>query len=100
MAVVVMLVSAFLCVAPVATDPSVKYLIAIGFVVVAFIVYYFVVYKQYQPNMGLLTIQQMLLSINCNFVLDKFTYFVQVLLTVVPPSDGNDEINGQQKKPS
>lgn len=52
MAVVVMLVSAFLCVAPIATDPSIKYFIAIGFVVVAFLVYYFVVYKKYQPNMG------------------------------------------------
>lgn len=63
MAVVVMLVSAFLCVAPVATDPSVKYLIAIGFVVVAFIVYYFVVYKQYQPNMGLLSKKGMFYSL-------------------------------------
>lgn len=52
MAIVVMLVSAFLCIAPIATDPSVKYFIAIGFVVVAFLVYYFVVYKRYQPNMG------------------------------------------------
>lgn len=53
MAVLVMLISLCLCVIPLVTDPSVKYLIAIGFVVISLVVYYFIVYKRHHlPYMG------------------------------------------------
>lgn len=35
---------------------------------------------------------------NYSFILDKFTYIVQVLLTVVPPSAGSEEATEHPKK--
>lgn len=49
-AVLVVLLSLFLLVTPLATNPSPKYFIAVGSVVLAFVLYVFIVYKHLQPK--------------------------------------------------
>ncbi|KAK4877142.1 hypothetical protein RN001_009648 [Aquatica leii] len=61
------LVAIFLAVIPMITDPSTKYLGAIGFMVLGAFVYYWFVYKRNRPR-----------------IMNKITYWIQVLLQVVP----------------
>lgn len=49
-AVLVVLMSLFLSITPLITNPSPKYFIAVGSVVLAIIIYFLIVYKQYQPK--------------------------------------------------
>ncbi|KAF5280552.1 hypothetical protein FQR65_LT00303 [Abscondita terminalis] len=69
----IMLVAIFLAVIPMITDPSPKYLFAIGFMVIGVFVYYWFVYKRRRPR-----------------IMDNFTYFIQVLMEVVPGQTHED----------
>ncbi|XP_073950791.1 b(0,+)-type amino acid transporter 1-like isoform X2 [Choristoneura fumiferana] len=66
----VLLVAIFLSVLPIAHDPSVKYLMAIGFILIGFIVYTVFVYYKKTPTA----------------ILKKLTLFTQIMLQSVPPS--------------
>ncbi|KAB0796655.1 hypothetical protein PPYR_10716 [Photinus pyralis] len=69
----IMLVAVFLAVIPMVTDPSVKYLFAIGFMLLGAFVYYGFVYRKNRPR-----------------IMDKITYAVQVLFEVVPVDSHED----------
>lgn len=69
----IMLVAIFLAVIPMVTDPSVKYLFAVGFMVLGAFVYYGFVYRRNRPR-----------------IMDKFTYAIQVLFEVVPVDTHED----------
>lgn len=49
-AVFVLLVAVFLSVVPIITDPSPKYLFAVGFILLGVLVYYWFVYKRHVPR--------------------------------------------------
>ncbi|KAJ0173834.1 hypothetical protein K1T71_010983 [Dendrolimus kikuchii] len=70
----VLLVAIFLSILPIVHDPSVKYLMAIGFIVLGVAVYTFFVYHKKTPSS----------------LLRKFTFLTQVLLESVPPSNHED----------
>lgn len=71
-----------MCVTPLVTDPSPKYFIAVGSVILAIIIYFFIVYKRYQPKwMG----KYIFNSVNNHFdnlFIGNATFLVQVLLEV------------------
>ncbi|GJQ71124.1 hypothetical protein Trydic_g1028 [Trypoxylus dichotomus] len=64
------LVAVFLSVVPIVTEPSIKYLFSIGFIVLGTLVYYWFVYKKRRPK-----------------IMNKVTYFIQVLFEAVPPHE-------------
>ncbi|KAM3958858.1 b(0,+)-type amino acid transporter 1 [Aphomia sociella] len=66
----VLLVAIFLSVLPIVHDPSLKYLMAIGFIVVGIAVYTTFVYYKKTPT----------------YILGKFTFVTQMLFQSVPPS--------------
>ncbi|XP_050665636.1 b(0,+)-type amino acid transporter 1-like isoform X1 [Leptidea sinapis] len=70
----VLLVSIFLSVLPIVHDPSIKYLMAIGFIVIGVAVYTLFVYYKKTPK----------------YLLEKFTFLMQVLFQSVPSSDRQD----------
>nr|XP_053613688.1 b(0,+)-type amino acid transporter 1-like isoform X2 [Plodia interpunctella] len=70
----VLLVAIFLSVLPIVHDPSIKYLMAIGFIVIGVIVYTLFVYYKKTPTL----------------LLRKFTFLTQMLFESVPPSKGQD----------
>ncbi|CAG4984128.1 unnamed protein product [Colias eurytheme] len=70
----VLLIAIFLSVLPIVHDPSVKYLMAIGFIVLGVAVYTLFVYYKKTPT----------------YLLRKFTFLVQVLFESVPPSNRED----------
>ncbi|XP_045452932.1 b(0,+)-type amino acid transporter 1-like [Melitaea cinxia] len=70
----VLLVAIFLSILPIVHDPSVKYLMAIGFIVLGIIVYTTFVYYKKTPTA----------------LLNKFTFLTQVLFESVPPSNHED----------
>ncbi|XP_047994194.1 b(0,+)-type amino acid transporter 1-like [Leguminivora glycinivorella] len=70
----VLLVAIFLSVLPIVHDPSVKYLMAIGFIVIGFIVYTLFVYYKKTPKT----------------ILDKLTFLTQVMFESVPPNSRQD----------
>ncbi|XP_072930202.1 b(0,+)-type amino acid transporter 1-like isoform X2 [Epargyreus clarus] len=70
----VLLVAIFLSILPIVHDPSVKYLMAIGFIVLGVIVYTLFVYYKFTPRA----------------LLRKFTFLTQVLFESVPPSKYQD----------
>lgn len=72
-AYLVILVAIFLSVVPIVTDPSPKYLFAIGFILLGVLVYYWFIYKGKRPAF-----------------MDKLSYYIQVLFEVVPPSNHED----------
>jgi len=67
-------VSIFLSVVPVVTDPSPKYLFAIGFILIGVFIYYWFIYKKRRPK-----------------IMDKVTYYIQVFFEVVPPTNQHSE---------
>ncbi|KAF5296571.1 hypothetical protein FQA39_LY12489 [Lamprigera yunnana] len=69
----IMLVAIFLAIIPMITDPSPKYLFAIGFMVIGAIVYYWFVYRKNRPR-----------------IMDKVTYLLQVLFEIVPVNTHED----------
>lgn len=83
-----MVLSLFLSITPLVTSPSPKYFIAVASVGVAFIIYFFIIYKQYQPKcMGKKNTVLISNTFKLFFlILEKFTYFVQVVLEVSVPS--------------
>lgn len=84
--VLIILISIFLTFAPIVTEPDAKYLIAILFVVLAFICYVIFVYKQYRPKwMGKLPDMHFTAgSTKLLYVLGRFTYVMQLLFESVP----------------
>ncbi|XP_038206691.1 b(0,+)-type amino acid transporter 1-like isoform X2 [Zerene cesonia] len=70
----VLLIAIFLSVLPIVHDPSIKYLMAIGFIVLGVGVYTLFVYYKKTPT----------------YLLRKFTFLVQVLFESVPPSNRED----------
>lgn len=85
-----MVLSLFLCITPLITNPSPKYFIAVGSIALAFIIYFFIIYKKYQPKcMGKDSKVRFVVSFVKIFSFaEKFSYFVQVLLEVsVPESE-------------
>lgn len=66
--VFIALVAVFLSVVPVVSDPSLKYLFSIGFLLLGTLVYYWFIYKKRRPK-----------------IMNKVTYFMQVLFEAVPP---------------
>ncbi|KAG6442539.1 b(0,+)-type amino acid transporter 1 isoform X2 [Manduca sexta] len=70
----VLLVAIFLSILPIVHDPSIKYLMAVGFIVLGFIVYTIFVYYKKTPTT----------------LLRKFTFITQVLFESVPPSKEQD----------
>ncbi|XP_050354344.1 b(0,+)-type amino acid transporter 1-like isoform X1 [Nymphalis io] len=70
----VLVVAIFLSVLPIVHDPSIKYLMAIGFIFIGVIVYTMFVYYKKTPTA----------------LLRKFTFLTQVLFVSVPPSNHED----------
>ncbi|XP_041969258.1 b(0,+)-type amino acid transporter 1-like isoform X2 [Aricia agestis] len=70
----VLLVAIFLSILPIVHDPSIKYLIAIGFIVMGMAVYTIFVYHNNSPTR----------------LLNKITFLTQVLFESVPPSNRED----------
>ncbi|OWR51254.1 putative cationic amino acid transporter, partial [Danaus plexippus plexippus] len=70
----VLLVAIFLSILPIVHDPSVKYLMAIGFMALGVVVYTVFVYYKKTPTK----------------LLNKFTFLTQVLFESVPPSNHED----------
>ncbi|XP_047536859.1 b(0,+)-type amino acid transporter 1-like [Vanessa atalanta] len=70
----VLVVAIFLSVLPIVHDPSIKYLMAIGFIVIGVIVYTIFVYYKKTPTA----------------LLRKFTFLTQILFESVPPSNHED----------
>ncbi|XP_075982897.1 b(0,+)-type amino acid transporter 1-like [Anticarsia gemmatalis] len=70
----VLLVGIFLSVLPIVHDPSIKYLMAVGFILIGFCVYTVFVYYKKTPTT----------------MLRQFTFLTQVLFESVPPSDRQD----------
>lgn len=64
----VLIVSIFLAVLPIVYEPSLKYLFALGFILLGVAVYHIYVYKKVKSTL-----------------LDKLTYFIQALCLVVAP---------------
>ncbi|XP_068082590.1 b(0,+)-type amino acid transporter 1 isoform X1 [Anabrus simplex] len=69
----IIFVALFLSVVPMITDSSPRYFFAVGFILVGVAVYYFFVYRKIRPR-----------------IMDKFTFFTQVLLEVVPTDQSLD----------
>ncbi|XP_072378552.1 b(0,+)-type amino acid transporter 1-like isoform X1 [Diabrotica undecimpunctata] len=65
----ILLVSLYLSIIPIVLEPSPKYLMALGFMLIGAFVYYWCVYKNRRPST----------------VMDKITKWVQLLFCVVPP---------------
>uniref|UniRef100_A0A2A4JZI4 b(0,+)-type amino acid transporter 1 n=1 Tax=Heliothis virescens TaxID=7102 RepID=A0A2A4JZI4_HELVI len=70
----VLLVAIFLSILPIVHDPSLKYLMAVGFILMGATVYTVFVYYKKTPTA----------------ILRKFTFLTQVLFESVPPSDRQD----------
>lgn len=86
LAILVILVSLFLCVTPLVTDPTPKYFIAVGSVILAAILYFLLIYKQLQPKwMSKFNVDLFLTCGTILLILDTVTYFIQVLLEVAAP---------------
>ncbi|PNF29854.1 b(0,+)-type amino acid transporter 1 [Cryptotermes secundus] len=68
--VLVILVALFLCLVPIITDPTPKYFLALLFIGLGMILYVPLVYHKFRPKW-----------------MNEFTYFIQVLLEVVPPEN-------------
>lgn len=88
------MVSLFLCVTPLVTDPTPKYFIAVGSVILAAIVYFFIIYKRYQPKWMsklLFYFVALLYHMYYIFVLGKVNFFIQVVLEVTPPGNNSPE---------
>ncbi|KAK9723420.1 Amino acid permease [Popillia japonica] len=64
------LVAVFLSVVPIVSEPSIKYLFSIGFIVLGTLVYYWFVYKKRRPR-----------------IMNKLTYFIQVAFEALPPHE-------------
>ncbi|RZC22676.1 b(0,+)-type amino acid transporter 1-like, partial [Asbolus verrucosus] len=73
-AVFVLLIAVYLSVTPIVTDPSPKYLFALGFILLEVLVYYWFIYKKYTPKSSM----------------DKFTRFIQILFEAVPPDNHHE----------
>ncbi|XP_035449605.1 b(0,+)-type amino acid transporter 1 isoform X1 [Spodoptera frugiperda] len=71
----VLVVAIFLSVLPIVHDPSLKYLMAVGFIVMGATVYTVFVYYKKTPTA----------------ILRKFTFLTQVLFESVPPSDRHQD---------
>ncbi|KAJ8971078.1 hypothetical protein NQ317_014751 [Molorchus minor] len=71
----ILLVALYLSAVPIIMEPSLKYLVALGFLLVGVLVYYWFVYKGKRPDA----------------IMDRLTYFLQVLFAVVP-------VEGPEKK--
>ncbi|KAK9891437.1 hypothetical protein WA026_014672 [Henosepilachna vigintioctopunctata] len=71
--VFILLVATFLTLTPIITDPTPKYLFALGFIFVGCLVYTWFIYKKKRPEQ----------------FIEKLTYFIQVLFEAVPP-ENND----------
>ncbi|KAJ8950656.1 hypothetical protein NQ318_010857 [Aromia moschata] len=76
----ILLVSLYLSAVPIIMEPTPKYLIALGFMFLGVIVYYWFVYKGKRPD-----------TIMGKSSFDRFTYFLQVLFVVVP-SEHSEEL--------
>ncbi|XP_069700887.1 b(0,+)-type amino acid transporter 1-like [Periplaneta americana] len=71
--VFIIFIALFLCVVPIITDPSPRYFFALFFIAVGVAVYVPLVYYRRRPQW-----------------MDKFTYFIQVLMEVVPSEQNLD----------
>ncbi|XP_052756479.1 b(0,+)-type amino acid transporter 1-like isoform X1 [Galleria mellonella] len=71
----VLLLAIFLSVFPIVHDPSIKYLIAVGLMVIGIFVYTIFVYYKKTPT----------------YILSKFTFVTQVLFESVPPSGNRQD---------
>ncbi|CAG9856952.1 unnamed protein product [Phyllotreta striolata] len=67
--VLILLVALYLSIIPIVLEPTPKYLMALGFMLIGFLIYYWCIYKNKRPTS----------------FLNNVTYYVQLLLQVVPP---------------
>ncbi|CAH1107555.1 unnamed protein product [Psylliodes chrysocephalus] len=65
----ILLVALYLSITPIVLDPTPKYLLALGFMMLGVLIYYWCIYKRKRPTSFMKTI----------------TYYVQILFQVVPP---------------
>lgn len=72
--ILIIFVAIFLSVVPIVTDPSLKYLIAVGLILLGLVVYTPLIYYKKTPYK----------------LMRKLTYIVQVLMQVVPPEKESD----------
>ncbi|XP_045464859.1 b(0,+)-type amino acid transporter 1-like isoform X1 [Harmonia axyridis] len=66
----ILFVAIYLTLTPIVTDPSPKYLFALGFILAGALVYTWFIYKKIRPE----------------YLIAKLTYFIQVLFEAVPPN--------------
>lgn len=85
--VFILIVAIFLAGVPIVTDPTPKYLFAIGFLMLGTVVYYCFIYHRNRPTIMSKSTTSMILFVllKCDLVTDKITYLIQVLFEVVPP---------------
>lgn len=69
----IIFIALFLCLVPIITDPSPRYFLALLFIGIGIAVYVPLVYYRHRPQW-----------------MDKFTYFIQVLMEVVPSEQSFD----------
>lgn len=92
-----LLVAIFLSVMPIISEPSIKYLAALGFIFLGVLVYIPFVYYKIRPKAMskyskyfLTNLRVYLTDDILFFFLDKFTYLLQVLFVVAPPQELKD----------
>lgn len=80
--IITLCVSVFLIVTPLVSNPDIKYLSALGFILVGVAIYVPFVYLKYRPK-----------------IMDEVTHYIQVLFLVAPPSyvESDDLIKGDEK---